>query len=886
MMAWIRVVLAFACAAACNAEHVGQLESAVTTSAELPVDQPVASQEAGGQVRPQLACIGETCLAMWGEYTTSAPGMLQVARVDAITGAVIDTSPVAIASMLGNTNVPFDSLSCAGSACVAVWLDVRSGYTTPDVYAARLDATAMTVADATGIAISTSGTAAEPVVACCATECFVSWYDYGATQWLGRRISPTTGALDATAITLPDRVNAATCTGSDWLLVQEFGLGMRVASDGTLIDTTPLPLTSPAADAFDARVACNGTDCLVAFMDQRDTTTNRYSIYANRFDAAAGTVVDANDTVISTDPFVQMPSPACIAQSCVVAYESYLHWPQTQIWGARVDLATGAVGDPGGFPIFTTGHASLLTRPDQLPFAACGAGTCMVAWQDYSLSEHVFASRLDPVTAAVGDPAGIMLALGPNVETKPAVACGGGGCLAVWIDTRGPFPRGFGVRVDPTQPAVLDASASRLGSYTTRIRTGCGTADCLVAWEVPGSNGEFEADAIYAVRASRATGLAIDGAPFVIANFGYLTSPSVACEGDGCVVVWQSVGTIVGTRVDLTTGVVTDPDGVILSAQAGSAPSIACANGSCLLAWAGAYAYAARYDLATGVVADAPALQLSTGAFYTSMPAVACGATSCLASWLEHPTGSAWEIHGARVDLATGAIADADLLLATSTATGLYAPTQDVACEGDDCFVVWQDVRGGVPDLFLTRVDKHTDAVLDLQGTALTASPDLEKAPAIATDGSGNYVVAYSRPDVTASGVDRVELRVVVARQAGQPCSEDAECFDTPCIAGRCGGPRDAGVDAAVVMPDAGMPDASVRDAGVPDAGVRDAGVLDAGVFDAVVMRDAAVPDAASPPLPPNGCSCAGGTPSNGIVCVLVMLVGLRFRRRTRARRN
>jgi hypothetical protein len=312
------------------------------------------------------------------------------------------------------------------------------------------------------------------------------------------------------------------------------------------------------------------------------------------------------------------------------------------------------------------------------------------------------------------------------------------------IDTRGPFPRGFGVRVDPAQPAVLDPMATRLTNYTVRTQTACGTDDCLVVWQAPGSNGEYETDAFFAVRASRSSGLSVDGVPFMIAGYGAGTWPSVACDGATCVTVWQGVGGLVGTRVDLTTGVVSDPNGVVLNAQLVDAPAVACESGACLIAWGGAYAYAERYDLANGVVIDASALQLSTNAAY-SAPAVSCGAATCLVTWQEHPSGGAWEIHGARVDLATGAIADADLLLATTAVTGLYAPAQDVACEGDDCYVLWQHVRAGDPDLFLTRVAKQTDTVLDPLGVALTATPELESGPAIAADGSGNYTIAYSR---------------------------------------------------------------------------------------------------------------------------------------------
>src|SRR5262249_3263439 len=159
-------------------------------------------------------------------------------------------------------------------------------------------------------------------------------------------------------------------------------------------------------------VACNGTDCLVVFADVRDVRNN-HAIYMNRFDAAAGTVLDATDTVISTAFGVQQPSAACIGTSCVVAYESFPTWQQTQIWGARVDLATAAVADPNGFPIFTTGHSVASLHPDQLPVVGCGASKCAVVWQDEDQlrTEHVYASRLDPVTGAVGDPLGITLAL-------------------------------------------------------------------------------------------------------------------------------------------------------------------------------------------------------------------------------------------------------------------------------------------------------------------------------------------------------------------------------------------------------------------------------------------------------------------------------------------
>jgi hypothetical protein len=251
------------------------------------------------------------------------------------------------------------------------------------------------------------------------------------------------------------------------------------------------------------------------------------------------------------------------------------------------------------------------------------------------------------------------------------------------------------------------------------------------------------------------------------------------------------------------------------------------------VAWSDVFdIYGARIDAATGVVADPDAFVISDATGNQQLPAVSCAGSSCLAAWADHRSGTMWQPYGAHIDLTSGAVAEPSgvaigmgVLPSLSTNT---PPALAVACDGDRCLVVWEDIRGGSSDVYAAVAGVDDSEVAVAADGAIN-----ERTPDVAVAAVGRFVVGYTRP---VAGTERVATRVVATP-------------DPP------------------AMDDAGVPDGEVTgDAGLDAQDAATNGLVAAG-----------------------GCACDGGggsagAPFGALALALVVLCAGRVRTYRRAR--
>ncbi|MFP2924988.1 Ig-like domain-containing protein [Pyxidicoccus sp. 3LG] len=303
--------------------------------------------------------------------------------------------------------------------------------------------------------------------------------------------------------------------------------------------------------------------------------------------------------------------------------------------------------------------------------------------------------------------------LGPQLkdQTAPVVSALGSSWLVVWIDSHGSsYPHVTGTRVSSSGQVMdpLGINLSRANRYQSAVTVSASSTEWLVAWEDSASGGITD---IYGARVNL-SGQVMDPSGIAIAtNTGSQLTPAVASSGSGWFVVWSedanTTSLIYGIRVSSAGQLVGSP------VRAGSATG-----------W--------RY-----------------------YPDVAFNGTNYLVVWQDYSSTLGYEIHGARVSSA-GALLDAVALTLCTMDGDQQRPA--VAASGDTWFVVWEDRRSfsNAGDIYGTRV-WGTGSVADRNGFSITGASGLQSYPAVAARNQGWFVVWEDArngiPDIYGAGV-------------------------------------------------------------------------------------------------------------------------------------
>lgn len=488
-----------------------------------------------------------------------------------------------------------------------------------------------------------------------------------------------------------------------------------------------------AGDQIGPRIAFDGTNFLVAWLDNR----NSEGVYVARV-STLGVVLDPWGIFLGYG-----------SHSPVVSFDGtgYLVlWPQSYS-GLRAVRVTTA-GEVLDVPPITVSNTSY---PSDVAAMAFDGTNHLLVWSSSSDSK-LYATRLS-TTGAMLDTPPIVLDTVVNTSSPPSVAFDGANYLVVWAKASDIFGR----RVSPAG-AVLDASPISVSTATANQVSPAVAFDGtnhFVVWQ-DYRNSPYSISCcsdVYGTRISPA-GVVLDSAGIAVSTTAATQSqPAVAFDGTNYMVAWHDTtsgqNSLRGTHVS-TAGAVSDPLGFPLSStQAGPwsayAPALAFGGADYLVVWTdgrnvrttGEDIFANRVSPA-GAVLHAVDIPVSTTANRQTTPAVAFDGMNYLVAWEDYRNDATSDIFGARVSQ-QGVVLDTSGIALTTAATSQNNPS--MAFDGTNYLVMWEDHRNSYDaDVFGTRVSPAGE-VLDPAGIPASTAPGRQTIPAIASDGAGYLVV-------------------------------------------------------------------------------------------------------------------------------------------------
>ncbi len=189
--------------------------------------------------------------------------------------------------------------------------------------------------------------------------------------------------------------------------------------------------------------------------------------------------------------------------------------------------------------------------------------------------------------------------------------------------------------------------------------------------------------------------------------------------------------------------------------------------------------YGTRMTL-DGVVFDSIGISISTASRYQSSPEVVLGNNTYFVVWEDYRSGGNPVIYGARVNQ-NGIVLDT----AGIPISAAYCHSPDVAYDGTNYFVIWEDERNGYDncDIYGARVTCD-GIVLDPGGIPISTAGSRQEYPAIAYDGV-NYLVVWEDRRNGESDIygSRVSPDGIVLDPAGIPISTANNAQILPSIA-------------------------------------------------------------------------------------------------------
>ncbi|KPJ59272.1 MAG: hypothetical protein AMJ46_11935 [Latescibacteria bacterium DG_63] len=286
---------------------------------------------------------------------------------------------------------------------------------------------------------------------------------------------------------------------------------------------------------------------------------------------------------------------------------------------------------------------------------------------------------------------------GTQQQERPAVAYDGKYCLTVWQDSRAGWPDVdiYGARFEAFSGSVLDSFGVSISSA---------------------ASGQY--------------------------------SPAVTFDGRNYLVVWSDSrdpagSDIFGARVD-TSGTVLDHFGIPICSATGNQgyPEVAFDGTNYLIVWVDyrntvdSDIYAARMDT-LGTVLDAEGFPVSTAVHDQLDPVVAFDGTNYLVAWSDHRVDPSIDVYGARVTPSGTVLDTAGIAISTAVNDQAYP---DIVFNGTNYYVVWEDNRIGVRDIYGARIDT-SGTVRDSDGVAVSMATSTQRSPAVTFDGKNHFAV-------------------------------------------------------------------------------------------------------------------------------------------------
>jgi hypothetical protein len=615
---------------------------------------------------------------------------------------------------------------------------------------------------------------------------------------------------------------AAASDGTNSLVVWSDGrseptdiYGARLAPDGAVLDPAGIVISSAANGQTSPAVASDGAGYLVAWADQRGDSSD---IYVSRVNSE-GLVLDPAGIPVSLAAGLQREPAATFDGTNYLVVWTDERGGGADIYGARVT--------PGGVVVDTSG-IPLIAAPEYqtTPAVAYDGTNVLLVWADTrnDILGDIYAARVTS-EGAVLDSTGFVVSAASNWQGGPAIAFGRGEALVVWHDQRaGTDVDVYGSRIT-SAGEVLDTSGVEISTITNNQwfpKVAFDGTNYLVVWVDAAGHAN-----IFGGRVGT-DGSVLDPQGFLVSDGEYEATPAVTFNGTHNAVVWYDLHPgaggydIYAARVN-GEGVLLDPRSIALSNSAITQrrPKAASGEAEFLVVWdeireRSRGIHGVRLTPEGGVF-DTLGIRVSPAGGDQSVPAVARGTRDFLVVWEEGRSRDR-DVRGARVR-ADGVVMDPTGILISGASWEQCAP--EVASDGNDFLVVWQDWRNNDYDIYCARVS-HSGTLLDTAGIAVCTADGWQITPTVAGNGTDYLVLWQSR---TTSDYDLYGARI-----SPQGVVLDPEGFVVSVAPGIQQQPAAAsdGADFLVVWSDARNVDCNVYAARVTAAGtvLDTAGIL------------------------------------------------------------
>jgi len=530
--------------------------------------------------------------------------------------------------------------------------------------------------------------------------------------------------------------------------------GARIASDGTVLDGTGIPIATGIGSTVPS-IASSPNGLLVTWAISYVDLYQSPGVYAVRLDAQGNPIDPAPVTVVANETNVQLPTAAFDGTAWLVAWQRY-GGAQTSydIAGVRVP-ATGPVTPAAAIEIGKGLEA------EYQPLVTFDGTNHFVTWRS---SGAVFARRVGQDGKPIGDRVTLAASAGSNLSAFHT-AFDGTQHLVVWSDyvpasgSYDVFGRRIALAGTPIDPGYIGISTD--ASYDERPRAVWDGASFVVAWSRSG--------ALLASRVS-AAGAVLD-APIGIAPGTDYYDFRLASDGTSSLAVARAYGGSSLTGSDVTGVRIGKPPAaaapfvVSRAANSETEPATAFNGTTHMAAWLdtrdGRPAIYGAPVSPDGQPGAAVKLVSDAVRFPNELtrPRIASdGAGFLLVFYAYDQSAMKRGIRGLRLDAAgnpSGAIFDVYVPLSVNE----YPREPDVAFDGTNYLVVWENQTndaGSQTSIVGYRFGTTGTAPVDKEPLRITSSNPVEQrlAPSIAFDGT-NYFVAWvtSRP-AAAGGIE------------------------------------------------------------------------------------------------------------------------------------
>ncbi|HTW92962.1 MAG TPA: hypothetical protein VMH22_14820 [bacterium] len=469
----------------------------------------LVSYTANGQFTPAMAFNGTNYLVAWQDMRGSFPPELGIYGVRVTPGGmVLDSNTIGICTASGVELVPAVGLDSANF--LVVWQE--GGGSSSDIHGTRVSPDGA-VLDPGGIVVTAAANGqGAPAISFDGRNALAVWQDErnkpGEPDIYGVRVAPGGGVLDSSGLLITEaareeRTPAIGFNNANYLVVWDDRrggysdvYGTRVASGGTVLDTTEIAVSTAANDQVAPAVALGDSNYLVVWEDYR--SGDLAHIYGTRV-TPGGEVLDPSGIPISQATGQQdAPAIGSSGANYLVVWQDGRD-TTSHIYGARV-TPQGTVLDPSGIAI------SEVTNRQCSPVVGFDGTNYLVVWQDERRSDSTFfdiyGARVTP-GGNVLDPSGIAIAKEPENQENPALAFSGANYLVVWEDyRRSIYSDIYGARVTPGG-GVLDPSGIAISTAEWNQldpALAFDGANYLVLWEDQCNSG---APDIYGTRVSQ-----------------------------------------------------------------------------------------------------------------------------------------------------------------------------------------------------------------------------------------------------------------------------------------------------------------------------------------------------------------------------------------------